>query len=392
MSKANFTNINLLKYYLATSLSQFAFYIPIIQLFYLANNITIFNIAILGAVWSFVKIILEIPSSILADRWGRKNTMILSSIFIVFQLVILIYGSSFLFFLIASIFSAASYAFLSGTDIAFFYDNLAISKREHEFEKLWARQHIYQQIPLIIAFVSSGFLFKLSPRMPFQLSLIFVLMSFIIILTLKEPSYNKQKNNQSSFSYLKESVRQVFENKHLKFILVFTIFFSIASDISYNFGQIYLNYLSLPVILFGIVYTLKSILVTISSNIVPSLRKKFSYKNMFTFEIISITILLYLMILTNNLVIGVIGFILIAIPHGFFIITKSGYMHKLIKSHNRATIDSLFSFIVAIFIIIFELLTGWLADLYNIKISFFIVAIILSVYCLYHIFNRKKIK
>ena len=70
-----FARNNIWKYYLTTALTKFAFYTPIIQLFYLANNLTIFKIAIIGAVWSFVKIILEVPSSILADKWGRKKSL-----------------------------------------------------------------------------------------------------------------------------------------------------------------------------------------------------------------------------------------------------------------------------------------------------------------------------
>ena len=109
-----FARANIWKYYLVTALTKFAFYTPIIQLFYLANNLTILKIAIIGAVWSIVKIILEVPSSILADKWGRKKTIILSLIFGILQMITLLYATEFWIFLVASIWSAASFAFLSG--------------------------------------------------------------------------------------------------------------------------------------------------------------------------------------------------------------------------------------------------------------------------------------
>ncbi|MHA1687083.1 MAG: MFS transporter [Candidatus Heimdallarchaeaceae archaeon] len=388
-----FARANIWKYYLATALTKFAFYTPIIQLFYLANNLTIFRIAILGAVWSIVKIIFEVPSSILADKWGRKRTMILSLIFGILQITTLLYANGFWAFLVASIWSAASFAFLSGTDIAFFYDNLKVLKRENEFDKLWARQEIYHQVPLIIAFISSGFLFKISPLLPFKLSLIFLTFSLIVALTLKEPKYHKALEETTMFSHFKQSIKYILQNNSLKSILLFTILFSIASDISYGYGQIYLKQLALPVVLFGVVYSLKSLLVTLAANISPTLRRKSSYRKIFAFQIIAITVLLYVMVLTKNYVVGAICFVLIAVPYGLFIISKSNYVHQLIQSKHRATIDSIFSLLVAVVIIIFEPVAGYLADLYTIKLPFLLIAIILSFYCIYYVFyGNKKIK
>lgn len=381
---------NLWKYYLATSLAYFGFYTPIIQLFYLANDLSIFKIAVLGIVWTVVKMILEIPSSILADKWGRKKVMVISSFFMILQLVTILYATEYWHFVLASVWSAASLAFLSGTDIAFFYDTLKVLKKEDQFDKFWARQDIYNQIPLIIAFVSSGFLYQYSPLLPFQLSLVFLVLSFFVILTLKEPKYHRPVEEVSVFSHFKQSAQYIFRNSHLKPILLFTILFCLGSDLSYGYGQIYLKQLALPVILFGLAYTFKSLLVTIAANLAPSLRRKFSYRSMFGFEIMAITVLFYVMVLTNNYIIGAICFILIAIPHGFFGITKSSYMHQHIESHQRATIESMFSFFIAATFLVVEPITGYLADIYSMKLPFLLVAIIMSVYCIYYLFYGHK--
>ena len=280
--------------------------------------------------------------------------MIISSLFVILQLITILYATEYWHFILASIWSAASFAFLSGTDIAFFYDTLKVLKKEDKFDKLWARQQIYQQIPLIIAFVSSGFLYNFSPLLPFQLSLIALVIAFAVILTLAEPAYHKPVKAVSVFTHLKQSAQFIFNNPYLKAILLFTILFTLGSDISYGYGQIYLKQLALPVVLFGIAYTLKSLLVTIAANFAPSLRRRFSYRGMFGFQIIAITLLFYAMVLTKSYIIGAICFILIAIPHGFFGISKSSYMHQHIESHQRATIESIFSFLIAAVFLIIE--------------------------------------
>jgi MFS family permease len=383
---------NIWKYYLAVSLAQFAFFTPIIQLFYLANELTIFKIAILGVVWTISKMVLEIPSSVLADKWGRKKTLILSSVFIALSVITMIYAVNFWFFVVASIWSAASAAFFSGTNVAFFYDTLKALKKEEEFDKLWARQDLYSQIPLIIAFISSGFLYNISPFLPFQISLGFLVLSLIVTFTLHEPKYSKPVEEVNVFSHFKQSAQFIFNDSYLKAILIFSLLFCLGSDFSYGYGQIYLNQLALPIILFGIVYTIKSLMVTFSSNIAPPLRRRFSYRTMFGFEIIAITILFYIMVLTKSYIIGAICFILIGIPHGFFSISKSSYMHKRIQSHQRATIDSMFSFLIALMFLIAEPIFGYLADIYSIKLPFLIIAIMMTLYCFYYIFyERKKI-
>ena len=381
---------NIWKYYLTTTLAYFGFYTPIIQLFYLDHNLTIFKIAILGIVWTIVKMILEIPSSVLADKWGRKKVMIISSIFAILQLITILYATEYWHFILASIWSASSFAFLSGTNIAFFYDTLKVMKKEDEFDKYWARQDIYQQIPLIIAFVSSGFLYQFSPLLPFQLSVLFLVLSFLVTLTLHEPKYHKPIEEVSVFSHFKQSAQFIFKNSYLKAVLLFTTLFCLGSDLSYGYGQIYLKQLALPVILFGMAYTFKSLLCTVAANLAPSLRRRFSYRSMFGFQIIALTSLFYMMVLTKSYIIGAIGFILIAIPHGLFGISKSSYMHQHIQSHQRATIESMFSFFIAAVFLIVEPITGYLADIYSMKLPFLLVAIIMSIYCIYYLFYGHK--
>jgi len=383
---------NIWKYYLATALAYFGFFTPIIQLFYLDHNLTITKIAFLGVAWSIIRIILEVPSGMLADKWGRKKVFAISSLFAVFQVIMLIYADNYWHFIVASIFSAISYSFLSGTNTAFFYDTLKQLKRENEFEKLWARQEIFAQVPLIIAFVSSGFLYKFSPLLPFQLSLLFLFASFIIVLTFKEPEFHKPIEEINVFAHFKQSLKFILENSFLKAILIFSVIFSIGSDISYGYGQIYLKQLALPIVLFGIAYTFKSIFCTIFAILTPSIRKKIDYPGIFAIQLILITVLFYVMILTNNYLVGTICFVLIAIPHGLFTISKTSYIHRHIQSHHRATVDSMFSFVIALSILILEPVTGYLADLYSIKFPFLLIAILLTIYSIYYlIYGRKKI-
>jgi len=260
---------NIWKYYLVTALAYFGFFTPIIQLFYLDQGLTITKIAFLGVIWSIVNIFLEVPSGVLADKWGRKKVFAISSLFAALQVMIIIYASNYGYFIVASIFSAISFSFLSGTNTAFFYDTLKQLKKENEFEKLWARQEIFVQIPLIISFLSSGFLYNYAPLLPFQLSLLFLFVSFLVVFTFREPEYHKPIEEMNMFTHFKQSMKFIWGNKFLRAMLLFSVIFSIGSDLSYGYGQIYLKQLALPVVLFGIAYTFKSLFCTLFANLTP---------------------------------------------------------------------------------------------------------------------------
>ncbi len=383
---------NIWKYYLVTSLAQFAFYVPIIQIFYLNRNLSILDIALLGIVWTITKMIFELPSSILADKWQRKGTLIISSSFSILQVVTLLFATQYSLFILASIFSAISYAFQSGTDVAFFYDTLKTQGKEEQFDRLWARQSLYQQIPLFISLLASGFLYQISPLFPFQVSLLFLIVSFIVGCTFKEPPIHKPLEENSFWGHLQGATRSVFNNVQLRFILVFSLMFSIGSDISYGYGQVYLHLLALPVVFFGIVYTLKSLLVTLAQNLAAPIRKRFSYQWSFATQIIAMTVLFYLLSFAQTPLWGATIFILIAIPHGLFGITKSAYMHQNIASHHRATVDSLTSFLLTIVMLLIEPIIGYLADQYDVKVPFLGIAISLTIYSIYFLCAKDRLK
>lgn len=382
---------NIGKFYLATALAAFAFYTPIAQLFYMDRGLTIFGISILGVIWTTFKMLFEIPSSILADKWGRKKVMMLSSFFGIMQIIVLMISRNFYFFALASVLSALSAAFLSGTDVAFFYDSLKNKGKETEFEKLWARQQIYSQVPFAIAFSLSGFLYHYSLLLPYQLALGFSVLAFLVMITFTEPKISRPLDVEMKFlKHFGSSMKCIWKSQELRFILIFAIIFSLGSNISYGFGQIYLKNLALPVVLFGVVFTAKSFLCTLGANLVPKLRKKITIQKIFGVEILSLTILFYLSVIAKSYWFGALCFILIAIPHGLYEITKSSFIHQHIESHERATIDSLFSFLAAMLFLVIEPTVGWLADKYSIKFPFLLIAIILTIYSGYYFIRGYK--
>lgn len=94
----------------------------VVVLFYLARGLNLSQVFYLSIFWAVINILFEIPSSYLADRWGRKKTIVLSTTLYFVSSVLLIFSHSFLMFGLSIFIYSLSYACFSGTDEALVYD------------------------------------------------------------------------------------------------------------------------------------------------------------------------------------------------------------------------------------------------------------------------------
>ena len=91
-------------------------------LFYLSRGLNLSQIFYLAIVWSVVNILFEVPSSYLADNWGRKKTIVFGVALYVISCGWLIFAHSFWMLGLSVFFYALSNACFTGTDEALIYD------------------------------------------------------------------------------------------------------------------------------------------------------------------------------------------------------------------------------------------------------------------------------
>ncbi len=135
--------------------------------------------------WIFI---LEIPTGVIADKIGRKNTLILAGLS--FSLATIIYPSipSLYIFLIAEFLFAVGVSLVSGSLNAIIYDSLKEIGKEKNSKKVFLRLSTFSRIALLVSAPIGSIIAKtLGSRMPFFLTTIPFALSFIIALTMKEP-------------------------------------------------------------------------------------------------------------------------------------------------------------------------------------------------------------
>lgn len=104
----------------------------VLSLFYVANGLTPSQIVWVSLFWAGTVLLFEIPSSYMADRWGRKKTLMFGTFFGFLQWVVLFQADSFAWVALAMVCYGIWSASFSGTDIALLYDTKKELEEEHD--------------------------------------------------------------------------------------------------------------------------------------------------------------------------------------------------------------------------------------------------------------------
>lgn len=131
----------------------------VIVLFYLARGLNLSQVFYLSIFWAIINVLFEVPSSYLADHWGRKKMIVLSTFLYLISCVLFIFSHTFAMFALNVFFYALSYASYSGTDEALIYDtNRELGNHNDGLRRLGqysAAEKIFKiATPLIGAFIA----------------------------------------------------------------------------------------------------------------------------------------------------------------------------------------------------------------------------------------------
>lgn len=109
---------------------------PIFVTFMLGRGISFYELMWLEALFSGVAILVEIPTGALADRIGRRESMMAGALAMVVSCVISYHASSFGGFALAVSLGSLSMSLCSGADSAYLFDLLHSHGRGHEYSRL----------------------------------------------------------------------------------------------------------------------------------------------------------------------------------------------------------------------------------------------------------------
>ena len=352
------------------------------RLFWQQRGMNVQMVIYCEIIYAVTVVIFEIPSGILADKFGRKRLLIINGVLSVTEFVILLLANNFWMFGFAMFMSGTGKALSSGSQNALLFDSLLAEKKEDHFEKIIGRLYAVDFAGSIIAALSGSVLANLFGfEFNYIVSSFSMLGAFIVSLSLREPPMITELESEMSgiFHYAKQAIA-LFKAKPLVFIYCLSGAV-LGSCLIYldEFWQLILDEIGISVVFFGIASALVLSFRIPGNLLAYKLMKRFSYKTILVLVII-LNIAGYLSIFFTRSVLCLIPVVAISFVAGIVEPLITGYLHHSTDSNIRATVESFSSLGLRLISILIGLVFGYISTQFSIFAGFALLSAICLVY------------
>jgi predicted MFS family arabinose efflux permease len=379
----------IIKYWLFSLFSQMLFLAPVLVLFYKDNGLNMTQILLLQSVFAVSIVILEVPTGIIADRFGKKNSIIAGSFF--FSLGLFVYGASYGFFgfLVSEIIAGTGFALISGADSAYIHAILKSSGRTADYKRIEGTAFALKLFGgLIAGGILGGLIAHFSLRATLYASAIATACAFFISLTLDDTGKESKKKTDSPLMHAFGSIAYIKKKPSVLWIFLFS---SIICGLGWQFIwyiQPMFESAHIPIIHFGWMYAILGLTAVIASRYTHVIDSFLGD----TLSLMTIPLLLILSSLFLSLtppIIALFSFILVEIQFGMSRTIVSDALLHQIPSSKAATILSMNNLGLRLISAISGPLFGLVADRKGNQTMFMCLGIVLTIFCvILFIFRR----
>jgi MFS family permease len=233
----NWVNRNIFLYYLTEILNNLFFLIPVYVAFQ-NQYLTLTQMGLLASARYVLMFLMELPTGVFADLWGRKISCAIGAVLDALGLFIIVLMPSTTWIIIGTLVRAIGESAMSGANTALIYDTLKEGGREEEYVTIAAREAIMVQAALIMATLLGGFLYSVSNTLPFLLTGLSIFLSTIAYMNMQEPHIDTIKYSWKNYiNKTKAGLKELVKNQYAKYL---SVYFMFIAGISWSW-MTYLN-------------------------------------------------------------------------------------------------------------------------------------------------------
>ncbi len=346
--------------------------LPVYVLYFRLYDISLLQVAILAAVFEATVLIFELPTGILADRHGRRLSVVLG--FLGFGLSGLIFFAFRCFegFLIAEIVFGISETFISGALEALAVDSLDRKHRDGYLPTLFARRTAYKNAALIVGMIGGGLL---AGRFLPYLFLPVILIAFAgvpIALLLREP---KPSNTtaKSDKTPLRSLIASVFSRSALPALFAVGLFANFTYEGVDQYWQVLFAELRrVDPVWFGLITSAGLVVVVVTADLLKRWYRHITAYLTVGFMLMAVALYLAASGPPLFAVAGIVAFFALKELIRPAISTN---INQSIKNHHRATVLSGYNLTCSVGEVLAGVGIGLLASRYGVISVFHIAAI-----------------
>lgn len=345
---------------------------------YLAfKGLSLWEIGLAESMFHVVSLIMEVPTGVIADLYGRKISRLLGTFMRIIYLLILFYVDSLPMALLAFTFTALSYNLESGSDTALIYDGMIADGMKDEFTQVQGKREVILQFASIIGVFTGGLLADISYAHAISLTLLVTSIALVVGLFFIESPYQKSEHRPSLKEHFKSMWLAIKGQNELLSLMALAGFF-LSAMVSLHF------YIGIYLKDEGMTLSQVSLYLLISplGGMVTGLLLK--YIDQYSDKILRISPLL-VSIFLGLVLIPVLRipslFVLGALNTLVFVFTNERINEK-IESAQRASLLSVNGMVYSIVMVVLFPLIGYIGDLTQLRIALMVLAFFTGVMAL----------
>ena len=388
-------------------LKNLKFFEPFLWLYFIINGLSLFQIGLLYSIREGIIYVFEIPSGVFADRFGKKNELILCFVFYILSFIGFYLSDAFYLFAIAMTLYGFGEAFRSGTHKAMIMQYLEHYDLKESKTQIYGLTRSYSNIGSAVSSIGGIILVLYSPELSYLFLVAILPYILDLVLILSYPNFLNEKVDQSFKwkAFIKEnwnSVKYTFTTKELNLTIldssmyqaIFKTLRDYIQPIILGIGITFILFSNLSMdenikIYIGLIYFVAYFISIFASKNAYLLENRFGRQNIIELMwiLMSVTIIL-LGVLINNfafIVISFMAFYLFLNIRKPYLVNKIGLLSDQSK---RASVLSIESQITSLFIIVIAPIAGYLADTFSIQVMLIAVGLFMMVVKLFMVIKK----
>lgn len=352
---------NIPRFFAYSTLQSFQLWMPI-WIVYLQHQrgLSLAEVALLDAPFFLIQVAAEIPTGALADRFGRKASLLVGAGITTIGVFVFGIADSYGLILISYTFWGIGATLQSGADQAFLFDSLKVLKREGEFSRIYGRLNAANVVAILLAsLLGAPLAAQTDLATPVIVSAGICAISAVIALSFKEPPH--QEGRLPYLQTIGAGIRQVSRRPALRLTLLFGVLAAGSFWAPGYFAQPYLVGHGVTIASLGLFLVPMRLFSILASVYAHHLESRFgAWTAIALTPVVSISCCLGLAAFDSVYAFAFMP--MVSAAGTTRMLLTSHYINSRIESGQRATVISIYALVASAGSAVFIPLYGYLAD------------------------------
>ncbi|MBA4600859.1 MFS transporter [Thermoactinomyces mirandus] len=337
----------------------------IFMLYLIDKGYSMLEVGLLQSLVNLAMFVCEIPGGMFADRYGRKNSLIIGRTLIILHFLGMIFSTNFTMFAITFILLGIGVTFISGSEEALLYDSAKHAKEEALYSRYAGRYMAIITLVLSLAMVIGGLISKFTWNWVFVASILFQLAAMLVSFFLKEISFeeNSQKPHRLLF-IIKDSIRLLKVNVHVRSLVIGISLYIGMFSIYYLFAQQLFKEIGYSTYIISVIFAVVSLLSALVSDKAHLLEKRYLPQGVMLTSVL-LSGIIFLTVFFESKILSLTAFVLLNLIYFVFSPISNSLVNFEIPSQQRATLLSTISFLSSAVMFVLAPIMGYTSELFG---------------------------